>query len=116
MQELFCCPALLGQAELHFARGAVQCLTACGTTSKPAAGALKGLGFEPSPTSISKTYGTTGKPCPFKNPTPRVFRKRLSRFCPFAFTLALLSLFMVEDNSVSLVPAFVPACGCQRSR
>jgi hypothetical protein len=44
------------------------------------------------------------------------FRKLLSRFCPFAFTLALLSLFMVEDNSISLVPAFVPACGCQRTR
>ena len=41
---------------------------------------------------------------------------RLSRLRPFAFTLALLSLFMVEDNSVSLVPAFVPACGCQRTR
>jgi hypothetical protein len=37
MQELFCCPALLDQAELHFARGAVQCLTACGKTSKSAA-------------------------------------------------------------------------------
>jgi hypothetical protein len=64
----------------------------------------------------SKIYGTAGKPCPFNNTTPRVFRKLLSRFCPFAFNLALLSLFMVEDNSVSLVPAFVPACGCQRTR
>jgi hypothetical protein len=45
--------------------------TACGKTSKLAAGALKTRGFKPRRASFSKTYGTAGKPCPFKTPTLR---------------------------------------------
>jgi len=30
-------------------------------------------------TSSSKTYGTAGKPCPFKNPTARVFPQAVKR-------------------------------------
>jgi hypothetical protein len=53
---------------------------------------------------------------PFQKSNAKSFPQAVKQVLPFAFTLALLSLFMVEDNSVSLVPAFVPACGCQRSR
>jgi hypothetical protein len=44
----------------------------------------------------------------------RAFTRAKVKNCPFY--ISLLSRFVVEDNSVSPVAAFVPACGCQRTR
>ena len=47
--------------------------TACEKTPRSASEALKGRGFSRALHRFSKTYGTAGKPCPFKAPNAESF-------------------------------------------
>jgi hypothetical protein len=48
-------------------------VTACGKSLESASEVLKGRGFKPRRTRFPKTYGTAGKPCPFKTPNAKSF-------------------------------------------
>jgi hypothetical protein len=82
MQELFCCPALLGQAELHFARGAVQCLTACGKTSKAAAWRLERARLRAEPCIDFKDLRHGWEAVPFQKSNAKSFPQAVKQVLP----------------------------------